>query len=358
MRTHFTSDINMIGLNEESWNRIASKNETNTVFQTYQWFLCWWKAFSDQNKLFFICVSDGNEVVGFAPLMVATDDAGNRTLMFVGKGNSDYCDFIIEKNKEEVLKRIFDTIYIKRREWDRIILTNIPENSSTIKVLKANNDFYCDKLMTRSIADCPTLIINGNRADADKIVNKKSIKRRYNYFNKHGKLTFKPITGIEEGEKYLERFMEQHIRRWSMTKSPSLFLNNKSRIFYREIMKSMMDTGWLFFSTVEFNRRSIAFHFGFDYNSKIIWYKPSFDIELQKHSPGLVLIKFLIEYSINNNKRELDFTLGDEPFKNRFTNYTKKNMEIRVYKRKSEYLTNLSAYHMKRIIRKTGVLGN
>jgi CelD/BcsL family acetyltransferase involved in cellulose biosynthesis len=353
MRTHFTSDINEISLTEEKWNSIVSKNETNTVFQTYQWFSSWWKVFGGLNKLFFIWVSDGDEVVGFAPLMVSTNDAGKRTLMFIGEGKSDYSDFIIERNKEDVLNRIFDTIHIKSQEWDRIVLNNIPEYSSTCKILKTKNDLYRDRIMTTSNINCPTLIISGNKEGAEKIVNKKNLKRRYNYFNKHGKLTFTIINSVEEGEKYLEMFIEQHIKRWSITRYPSLFLNYKSRIFYMELMKSMMETGWLFFSVVEFNGQPIAFHYGFDYNSKIIWYKPSFDIEYQKRSPGLILIRYLIEYSIHNEKTELDFTLGDEPFKSRFTNHKKKNMTMNIYKGRNELFANLAVYYIKRILKKS-----
>lgn len=352
MRTRYISDINDIGLTEGKWNSIVSKNETNTFFQTYQWFQSYWKVFGDKKELFFISVSDENEIIGFAPLMVSVDDFGKRTLMFIGEGKSDYCDFIINKDKEEVLNRILDTIYIKSKMWDRIYLNNIPESSATLQILRAEKSYVRNTMMATDKIVCPTLIIDGNKTYATKVLNSNSLRRRLNYFNNHGLLVFKNIQNLDDADKYLEKFMEQHIERWSDTKYQSLFLNKKNRDFYMELMRASIDKGWLLFSVLEFDGHPIAFHYGFDYDSKVIWYKPSFDVKYKKHSPGLVLIKYLIEYAINNNKYELDFTIGDESFKSRFTNHKRKNILVEIFKTKSELLINICKYHMRNLLKR------
>jgi CelD/BcsL family acetyltransferase involved in cellulose biosynthesis len=104
---------------------------------------------------------------------------------------------------------------------------------------------------------------------------------------------------------------------------------------------------------VEFNDHPIAFHYGFLYNSRLIWYKPSFDINYSKCSPGKVLIKYLIEYAINNGVDELDFTVGDEKFKSHFANEKKKNVQIKIYKSASHFYIDLAKHHAKRVFRKT-----
>jgi CelD/BcsL family acetyltransferase involved in cellulose biosynthesis len=70
----------------------------------------------------------------------------------------------------------------------------------------------------------------------------------------------------------------------------------------------------------------------------VIWYKPSFDITHAAHSPGLVLMRHLIDYAVGHDRRELDFTVGDEPFKRRFTNLTRKTVSLLVFRDSSRYL--------------------
>jgi CelD/BcsL family acetyltransferase involved in cellulose biosynthesis len=82
---------------------------------------------------------------------------------------------------------------------------------------------------------------------------------------------------------------------------------------------------------VEFNGQPIAFHFGFDYFGSLIWYKPSFDVRYAEHSPGLLLTRKIIEDGLQRSKRELDFTIGEEAFKDRFANVSRFNVTLSVY---------------------------
>ncbi len=55
-----------------------------------------------------------------------------------------------------------------------------------------------------------------------------------------------------------------------------------------------------------------------------MYYKPSFEPALAARSPGLVLVRHLIARALDGGRRELDVTIGDEPFKRRFTHATRK----------------------------------
>ena len=69
---------------------------------------------------------------------------------------------------------------------------------------------------------------------------------------------------------------------------------------------------------VEWNGQPLAFHFGMNYRGSYLWYKPSFAIELARHSPGEVLLRQLLLTAIEENARVFDFGIGDEAFKYRF----------------------------------------
>lgn len=351
MKIEIACDIDRAGISESEWNRLASGNETNTVFQTYQWFRSWWSVFGAQNRLFLVKAYRGGRLAAIAPLIIsrATTD---RVLRFAGDEKADYCDFIVRDDKKLTLEKIIASITERRDEWGSIQLKNIPEASSTIGVLAKICDGNGLNLITRQII-CPSLVIQGHEEEASMMLKKETFRRRYNYFAKRGSLEFRNIRDEKEALSYLDVFFDQHVRRRAAVGEQSLFMDPRNRDFYVCLTRSLLAREWLLFSVLEFNGRAIAFHFGFDYGSKVIWYKPSFDIEYSKHSPGKVLLKFLLQYSLDNGKHEFDFTLGDEEFKKRFTNKIRRNFQLEFYKTKSRYLYELSKNAVKAAIIKT-----
>src|SRR5207249_709520 len=119
---------------------------------------------------------------------------------------------------------------------------------------------------------------------------------------------------------HLDEFFEQHVSRWAATPYPSLFHDPAQRAFYQALTPLAAKAGWLRFTRLEWEGRSIAFHFGFCYGGRYLWYKPSFAIALARHSPGEVLLRQLLLAAKNEGSRVFDFGLGDEGFKRRFAN--------------------------------------
>jgi CelD/BcsL family acetyltransferase involved in cellulose biosynthesis len=167
---------------------------------------------------------------------------------------------------------------------------------------------------------------------ATRIHNKPSLRRPTNYFRRMGRLACRDLTTVADITPHLDLFFDQHIGRWNGTNSPSLFLFERNRAFYRELTANVAGTGALLFSIVDLDDRPIAFHYGFDYGETMTWYKPSFDITRAAHSPGLVMVRHLIGRAIEQQRRELDFTVGDEPFKKRISNSSRRITKLLVYR--------------------------
>src|ERR1700754_4495691 len=43
-----------IPLTAKEWNDLVAHNETNSIFQTYEWFDAWWQTFGGAHELFFL----------------------------------------------------------------------------------------------------------------------------------------------------------------------------------------------------------------------------------------------------------------------------------------------------------------
>lgn len=334
MQLKVITEAGDIPLSKDEWNALVFKNETNTIFQTYEWFESWWKTFGKNYSLYLILVYKDSVITGFAPFMLL-EKKRIRELLFIGDGNSDYMDFVLPTDKEKSLRQICDFLS-KNNDITKISLNNIPEYSSTSILIKKSCHECRLVYILNNDTSCPTLLIEGHHEETKKLINKYSNKRPFNYFRRQGTLTFRHLQDAEI-ERNLEQFFRQHISRWGKTRYKSLFTNIENQVFYRELAKNISATGWLLFSVTELNGKPISYHFGFEYDNKIIWYKPSFEIQYSAHSPGKALLRFLIQYALNTNKTELDFTIGDESFKSRFKNKTRYNSNIHIYNKSRRY---------------------
>jgi len=339
MNFTLVKDISEINIDKNTWNSLASQNQTNTIFQTYEWFHSWWEAFGDEYQLIFIIVKDEGHLKGFAPLMIQANTTGKKTLRFSSDLNADYCDFVIKGNKLEFIDKIIPWLLKSDIEFDNIHLINIPDESTTKSCIETCCLNYNIPLRLQHPRDTPTLLIKGHEDEALRTINKYSVRRHYNKLHKIGTVEFRHInvTDIINSQKSLDHFFKQHISRYTLKNDNSLFERQKNKNFYANLIHNMADTNWIFFTSLEFNGEPIAYHFGFDYNNTIIWYKPSFSIEHKHYSPGSVQLNYLINYAIETKRNEFDFTIGKEAFKKRFSNHTRKNDSIWIDKLKKDF---------------------
>jgi CelD/BcsL family acetyltransferase involved in cellulose biosynthesis len=319
-----------IPLTAAEWNELVSRNETNSIFQTYEWFDAWWRTFGDAHQLFFLLLRREGRIVGFGALMLRRMSFGARRLEFVGTGNADYQDFVVPEDKPAALHAICEFLRAHRSRWRSAWLSNVPSQSTTLFYLHDAGRRHGLHLVEEGRVRCPALQLSDRQA-AEKLLKKYSLKRPLNWFSSRGEVRFNNVTSMDEIKDWLPVFFEQHAGRWHAVGQPSLFDTTRQRAFYLALAAGVHSAGWLLFSVLEFNGQPIAFHFGFDYGGSLIWYKPSFDVSYSEHSPGLLLTRKIIEDGLQRSKRELDFTIGEEAFKDRFANVSRFNVTSSVY---------------------------
>ena len=342
LTTRVGRHLNEIGLDEAGWNALAAKSGTNSIFQTHQWARSWCKTFDTAETMFVTAADEaGGAVVGVAPLVLDRSRTGDRVLRFVGQNRADYCDILSDAARPAVAERLVEEL-VQNQDWDRIDLSHIPVTSPTTDLVRQAAARAGFNVIVDDSLICPALLIEGHQDFARDLIDRSSIRRRHTYLARTGRLEYRHLTTAEDVAPYLDRFFQQHIERWNDTGSPSLFLEPGNDDFYRELAANLSGTGWLLFSVVEFNGQPIAFHYGFDYDGAVIWYKPSFSVSFAQRSPGLVMLRMLIAYALENGRRELDFTLGDEEFKKRFTNHSRRCARIQVFRHRLGYATALS----------------
>ena len=338
LRVRLTEARDQIPLTRAQWNALADRNATSTVFQTWEWFDAWWSSFGADRRLYFLTVHDGDDLIGFAPLMMIRGRLGLRQLEFAGSPNADYQDFVIPDRRSEAVPAICRYLHAERRHWDMLALRNLPAESPTRMELISGFAQLGLGSMDTELIICPSLCIAGHESEVRDLIGRYSVTRKVRQLEQRGQLSFRVLETAEEAQLHLPIFFQQHMQRREAAHVPSQFHDARHREWFQRMAESMGQAGWLHFSTIECGTRQAAYHFGFRFKDALSWYKPSFDHQFAGQSPGTVLIRYLIEDACNRKLRELDFSGGEEPFKDRFSNDRRTNLNLRIFARRSLHL--------------------
>jgi CelD/BcsL family acetyltransferase involved in cellulose biosynthesis/RimJ/RimL family protein N-acetyltransferase len=335
MRVRRVKDFAEIGT--ERWTALCAKSRTNTIFQTYEWHVSWWEAYGAGEELYLIAVEERSELVAIAPMMVHRDRA-RKVLLFIGDYRSDYLDFIYDSARPDAVDAIVEYLGEHDADWHRIDLSEVPEDSPTggrLGGAVAGKGLRYVILRTRA---CPRLVIKGNESEVMKTIDKKKLRYFRRYFQKRPDYKVSHLAGCEEIGKRMDGFFRQHVERWAGTPTPSIFLEDSSRVFYRRLLSAMCGKGWVTFTVIESEGEPIAYHFGFIYNNVFVVYKPTYNPLLAKHSPGLVLLREMLAFAVDKGYKEFDFTVGDEPYKRRFASDVRYNVSYSILQSERDFV--------------------
>ena len=183
MKIQFVQDFKILENYKTEWNNLARNNETNTVFQLFEWHKSWWQNYGDAYELCTILVFQETKLVAIAPLSMKKTGFNDVVIQFIGEGRSDYCDFIVPENKNEIINEILNFFFINFISWTSMSLNHIPNYSSTKEIVSEINRKNKRNYFSKDVNSCPALVLS-DRDEILNLLNKKTLRRRYNYFKK------------------------------------------------------------------------------------------------------------------------------------------------------------------------------
>lgn len=333
LEIRLVEDMQVLWSRATEWNALVQRSATNTVFQTIEWQASWWNTLGANARLMVLIAEEAGEMVAIAPLMVSVQrllGRKRRVVEFIGTHAADYCDFIAEPARRPAVRALLDWLVDHSETWDLLHLINIAETSPLLEALPHAFKPHTYATDVHPLYKCPTYVFGDRDADR-RLGNKSGIRQHLNRLRRQGEVAFRRCSTVSEMEACLEAFFQQHIDRWAGTSTPSFFLDQRPRLFYRELVRRLGPKGWIAFSAVLLEETPLAFHFGFEYDGRLYVIKPTFNAQYRKYAPGMVHIKYLAEHAMQRGARELDFTTGEEAYKFRFSNRVRVNYAARVH---------------------------
>lgn len=340
---------------EPAWDELLEASGVSNIFLTYKWLFTWWGNFGSKDQLYILIIRFETKVVGLAPLMISSR-TGKRVLQFIGSDSSDYADFIIGEKREAVIHEIIAYLDKQRQDWDTINLEHIPERSGSVKHVisgLSNTNLLHD---LDSTEQCHSFVFEGDSEDSSNFVMKKgkALRNQINSLKKSGGLSLEVIEDMDTINRLMPTFFHYHIMRWHDSYTPSKFNRREMCDFYYDIVREFHSSNNLQFVVLFNGKVPIAFFFAFKLKRTLFLYTPSYSAYYSIKSPGIMLNNLLLETSIRQGFRVVNFLRGDEGYKTRFCNRSETNNHLVIYKKRFDYLKRKAVRGVKQtfIIRK------
>lgn len=341
------SSLDEVASLEPLWNGLLAESGSGTVFLTHEWASSFLRWIATSAVPMVLLARDGGDVVGIAPLMITPRVEGGRTrrrLEFIGVPNSDYSDFIVRGVRTPVLRAFFKEIARRRRDWDEVSLTEIPDGSPTVEAARALFGRPWTPGLVRAGSDCPTLVFDGHEDEIlrtlarKRYIGKRDLQKSLAHVRSHGELTFSHCESAEDAARVLPHLYRLHRARWADTATPSKFEDPSYERFYAEVFERLWPKGQVAITAMELDHQPIAVSFAFPFGRTWTNHNWAYDFDHSRFSPGSLLIQFMISDAMAQGFEEFDFTRGDEPYKSRFANHVKRNTDLLLYGDRATYL--------------------
>ena len=334
LRCELATDFGQLEALENEWNSIWHSDSRQEIFTRFEWARSIWRVYGPQRRLCTPLVYRDGHLVGILPLSIE-----NGVLGFLGSPRSDYNDILCDVGADSTVLEIALTTLLEEQNravsWKWAMLANVAEQSRLAALLIGLPTALRARLKLVFGIECFSIALSSEKTNEilKSVRTGRTLRRKENYFRRTGDLSLRHLDDREEIKTHLPEFFRQHELRWVLTGKRSQFSDENGRLFYKYLIEEYDPSKELRFSVLEHGGRPIAYHLGFLSRGKFLWYKPTFDIDLWKYSPGEILQKHLFEHIANLDVGEFDYTIGDETYKKRYSNQRKWNYTLLIFPR-------------------------
>jgi len=311
---------------EQEWDTLTRLSSVH-IFQTFEWVRTWWKYLAQANFRLHIILFDSNgSLVGIAPLFEERKNLLGimpvSHLQLIGRGLSDYLDFIVLPGNEN---RVFESFnsYLRSHaaDWTIFDAEDVNEISSIVPSVPQFRRTFGRRLIQHAGNSCASVELPGTEEmlfERMGQTSRNNYKRKVKDFGRK----YNGNTEVVEHESddiqaAIENFSMIHGGRWKSFGHPSAFDREEHKKLHVEFSKKFARRGWLKIFILRAEGEPVAASFGFNYKKRIYLYQCNAyaSKEVMRCSPGLIVRVKAMEDGIRNGMNVIDYMRGEEGYK-------------------------------------------
>ncbi|MFE8597872.1 GNAT family N-acetyltransferase [Archangium violaceum] len=328
----------LAGLRNE-WSELLDASNAGP-FNAWEWLYPWCRRIGAERKPFVLQAKDRTgALVGLMPLGFEFHwvlGRPVRRLAFLGETHvgSDYLDVVARRGREEEVARVFaEALWELRDQWDVLDLTDLREDSVTVRVLRETFEKYRADLRMSTRYVCPyEPLPKGESFDGFL----KRTSRRDNYLRRKKWLEKQEGYRIEKTEAPgalagpLTDFFRLHSARWESDGGSQGIRGKGVESFHRDATQLLAERGRLRLYTMKVGGQAVASVYGILHRDTFIYFQSGYDPAWRNRSVGLVLVGETFKDAIEAGLREYDFLRGTESYKSDWTTQQRRTVSMRV----------------------------
>jgi hypothetical protein len=323
-----THDVDILQDLREEWISLHERSAARGAALAWDWIYLWWKHFDHLGTFWLLQArhSESNRLVGLAPLILTTIRPKYglpwRQIEFVGAmHHHEHLDFIVEQGYEsEIIPLFIERLLQHKHHWDVLHLSALTD-TPTLELLETSGYQWRENLETEMISPYIAL-----PADAETWLKSLSRNRRWKLRHYRTELdkeypdkwSIIKVSGAQELDRVFSRLVELHQSKWEARGKPGAFSSQGLRDYFRDLMHSMDQNGWMRLYHMVVDQKTAAVLFAYHYRGRAYNHIAGVDETLTKVPVGHVMTDHSIEQAISEGMIEYAMMWGQEEYKYSF----------------------------------------
>jgi CelD/BcsL family acetyltransferase involved in cellulose biosynthesis len=318
-----------------TWDNLLSRSNFNDVFASSGFAKAWWRAYAGNRQPYIgVVENEAKEVTLIAPLCL---EPGSNHLRVIGGQGSDYDQIVFAKGDAASLDCLFRHLK-RRKDWRLFSATCIPD--SELMHFFWGGSGGVQRALSRPLAltmpsaqtwrECHPRINREKLETLGGLLQRTSLRKHVNWFNRQGVLSHKCATQPAELKALLPDLFRMHMAEWDAKGEPSSLRKPENQQFFHCLVEELGPFGVVRMDALCLDGCPVAAHFGFVWGGRFCHYKPAFDPQYSSHGPGSLLLAHMLKVCIEEKLVEFDFLFGMETYKFNYASDVRRTGTLRV----------------------------
>jgi CelD/BcsL family acetyltransferase involved in cellulose biosynthesis len=323
--TALLSAAEALDRHEARWRELAVKR--GNAFVSPEWLRAWLSHYGEGREVQVAVVSsDDGGLLGLMPFEIGGRRV-SRTARIAGASLADYLHPVAEPGDEpEVARCSVAALVADAPGWGALVLDNIDADAAWSQAELAGPGGRPLRRRERSASVLPFAPLPGGYDEylAGRSASfRRQLRRLDRRLEEAAKIELRQTRDEAELAADMATFFRLHFGRWEGRGGSSLAAGS-ARAFHESFAAAALRAGWLRLLVLEADGVPIAAFYGWRLGERYAFYQAGFDADWSKFSVGLVLHGRVVEAAIAEGAAEYDMLLGDEAYKFRFCDSTRR----------------------------------